>query len=287
MNAWAAHQCANNVQSKDYRSEFGPHRAQVTSLLLRPSASRARLCILGAGNCNDLELDTLLRAYREIHLVDLDAQALAHGLAQQGFEGEARIHCYGDTDVSGLLEEMTRWGASSIPDEELVACIEAPVRQMRALLPGPFEVVASTCLLSQLMHAVVRHAGEGHPRFLPLLQALRTGHLRLLAGLAAGGGTGVLVSDIVSSDSAPHLGSVPPDALPAALAQLVQARNFFHGLNPAVITSIFRSDPVIAPAMAELQTAAPWLWSFGPRTYAVCAWTFRKCASDFKGAARR
>src|SRR5581483_1440119 len=104
-------------------------------------------------------------------------------------------------------------------------------------------------------------------RFVPLLQALRTGHLRLLADLVAPGGAGVLVTDIVSSDSFPALPSVPVASLPGTLTELLRAGNFFHGLNPGVLATFFRTDQVVAPQVARLHTAAPWLWDFGSRTY--------------------
>jgi hypothetical protein len=40
----------------------------------------------------------------------------------------------------------------------------------------------------------------------------------------------------------PTLGSLPEALLPAALAQAIQAHNSFHGVNPSVLASFFRSD---------------------------------------------
>ena len=42
----------------------------------RRTAERARLCILGAGNTNDLDLAALLSTHREVHLVDIDSESL-------------------------------------------------------------------------------------------------------------------------------------------------------------------------------------------------------------------
>ncbi|MBO0700587.1 MAG: hypothetical protein J2P46_19480, partial [Zavarzinella sp.] len=96
-------------------------------------------------------------------------------------------------------------------------------------------------------------------------------------------GTGVLITDIVSSDSFPALGSVAEQALPHILGQLIREHNFFHGVNPAVLVSLFRSDPVLSSRVAEPEPIRPWRWDLGPRCYAVCALKVRR--KDGEGVA--
>jgi hypothetical protein len=286
MNEPADEQVRNNAASRDRWDLYRPHRDRVTDLL-RPdrAAGPSRLCVLGAGNCNDLDLPGLLAAHAEVHLVDLDGDALAAGVARQGLQGHPAVRRHGGIDLTGMLDTVAGWSpGSAIRDADLAACVEAPARQVLPALPGPFDRVVSTCLLSQLINAVVRTAGEQHPRFLPALQAVRTGHLRLLAGLVAPGGTGVLVTDVVSSDSFAALPSIPEDQLPAALAGLVRAGNFFHGINPAVLDAFFRTDPVVAPQVAGVRWSRPWLWDFGPRVYLTCAVTFHRRPAAAPGA---
>ena len=58
---------ANNAESRDAWALFGPHRDAVTRLLLGGlGAGPARVCVLGAGNCNDLDLAALLADGREV-----------------------------------------------------------------------------------------------------------------------------------------------------------------------------------------------------------------------------
>jgi hypothetical protein len=277
MNPLTEQQVENNAASRDRWELFRPHRDRVTELLRgSPAEQPRRLCVLGAGNCNDLDLAALLAAYREVHLIDLDGEALAHGVARQGRAGHPSVRPHGGLDLTGALDRLTAWSPQAVLAEgELAACAEAPLRQIRPALAGPFDVAASVCLLSQLMNAVVRTAGEKHPRFLEALRAVRAGHLRLLADLVAPGGTGVLVTDVVSSDSFPALASVREDLLPALLGQLVRERNFFHGVNPIALASFFETDPAVAPQVTGLEWVRPWLWDFGPRVYLVCACTFR------------
>lgn len=278
MNRLTEQQVQNNVASRDSWDRFRQHRERVTGLLRgAPSGGSSRLCVLGAGNCNDLDLNALLTAHREVYLVDLDADALAHGVARQGLKGNPAVHLFGGIDLTGALDELDQWSpGAAIADESLAACAERPLRSIRPTLPGPFEMVASDCVLSQLMNGVVRTAGEKHPRFLAALQAVRAGHLRLLADLVAPGGRAVLISDVVSSDTYPGLAAVPDVLLPALLNQLLQERNFFHGVNPAAVASFLRTDPTVSAQVNHLEWVRPWLWDFGPRVYLVYACTVRK-----------
>ena len=78
MNDPRGRQSGFNAESRDQWNAFSGHRQKVSALLGAGAEPRAgRLCVLGAGNCNDLDLASLLQAHREVHLVDLDAVALA------------------------------------------------------------------------------------------------------------------------------------------------------------------------------------------------------------------
>ncbi len=278
MNPLANRQVEFNRATLDGWRTFAAHRDRVMEILCAGSdPARSRLCVLGAGNCNDLDLPRLLRSYREIHLVDLDADALARGIARQHLADTPAVKSYGGVDVTGVLGVL----AATAPDGEmgaalLDALVAEPVRQVGSILPGPFDVVASTCLLSQLIGTLAETVGETHPQFPEMMQAIRTGHLRLLAHLIAPGGAGALITDFVSSDSHPPLRTVPEESLFGVIAQLISERNFFHGVNPAVLLSLFRSDPVLAREIAGVEAGRPWRWDLGPRVYAVCALTARK-----------
>jgi hypothetical protein len=51
------------------------------------------------------------------------------------------------------------------------------------------------------------------------------------------------------------------------LARLINDRNFFTGLNPAVLESLWRGSPLIE----QVERSQPWVWDFGPRYYACWA----------------
>lgn len=277
MNRVIEHQLQLNASSRDRWETFAAHRARVTELLCGGAKASARLCILGAGNGNDVDYPRLVGGFAEIHLVDLDGEAQVQGLARQGLAGHPAIHLHGGIDVTGMIDRISCWGpATEIGDNDLAGCRDLPLTRVRPGLPGPFDVAASTCQLSPLIHSIVQTAGEQHPRFLEAVQAVRLGHLRLLAELVAPGGVGVLVSDVVSSDTAPALTAVSPEVLPVLLGQLIQQHNFFHGVNPAVLMSLLRSEAMQTLQVRNPKGLPPWRWDIGPRTYAVCAVRFER-----------
>jgi len=132
-------------------------------------------------------------------------------------------------------------------------------------------VIASVGLLTQLFDAVSISLGGDHPRFVELVTSIRLRHVRLLFELLQPGGTALLITDFVSSGTYAPLATTAEKDLPALAAQLIRAQNFFTGANPGVLHALFKSDAVVAPQVSHLEVSSPWLWDFGPRTYAVCA----------------
>ena len=171
-----------------------------------------------------------------------------------------------------MLDAIASWSPQTpIGPADLEALAEWPSRRVGLALPGPFDLVASTCLLSPLIGNAYHAVGERHPRFLALVRAIRAGHLRLLTHLTAPGGTAVLITDVASTDTFPTLGSVPETSLPGLLRELAVGRKFFHGVDPAALTAIFRQDPVLSARVASLERIPPWRWNLHERVYLVLA----------------
>lgn len=252
---------------------YQPHRERVTHLLLTGAEEPAgTLCVLGAGNCNDLDLERLTRAFREIQLVDLDGPTLAAGVAAQPLAARDRLVLHGDVDVTGISDVLAPWSPASPPDASLVRQLVTQAATARPIdWPAPFDVVASVCLLSQLIEAVSKSLGEAHPQYLALLFAVRARHLQLLVEWLRPGGRAVLVTDFVSSATCSELARADEADLPALTARLVQQRNFFTGLNPWVLQALVRQDPWFAARVAQVRLVPPWRWPFPTRVYAVCA----------------
>ncbi len=272
-----------NAESRGQWDGFSAHRRKVSSLLAAgPIPGRRRLCVLGAGNANDLDLPALLATFGEVHLVDLDAEALALGAGRQGVSGNPGLHLHGGIDLTGMLDAMAGWSPlAAIPDAELVALVEWPARRVAMALPAPFDRVASTCLLSQIAGNAFTAIGDRHPRFAEVVRAIRLGHLRLLTRLAAPVGEVVLISDVVSSDHRPVLAEVEESALPALLARLSREGGLIHGVNPADLRADFRNDPILARSVSGLVEHPPWRWRLYDRTYLVHALSCRVNAGTF------
>ncbi|MEO0375389.1 MAG: hypothetical protein AAF329_12350 [Cyanobacteria bacterium P01_A01_bin.17] len=270
MNLLIQRQTDFNLSSRNAWDVFADHRDRVTSLLMQ-GADDSRLCILGAGNCNDLDLQTLVQFHREVHLVDIDTNALDKGVARQNLVNHSRLYLHGGVDLTGMLDQIASWSSDTqVSEADIAAFLDRPICSLDKI-PGPFDIVASTCVLSQLIKILVDAVGEENPQFLALIQAIRMGHLRLLMHLTLSGGTSLLFTDVVSSTSYPALASVPAHNLSQVVSQLIKDGNFFHGVNPAVLVHLLRQDPELSEQVTVIEPIGPWLWDLGPRNYAVVA----------------
>src|SRR6188508_2997568 len=117
-----------------------------------------RLCVLGAGNSNDLDLGALARRFREVHLVDLDADGLARPVTRQGVANLPQVENHAPIDLTGLLDHLPELAPIG-PDrlEDLVDHVEAssPALRLRR-----FDLVVSTGLLTQIFSTVVDPGSE-------------------------------------------------------------------------------------------------------------------------------
>ena len=265
-----------NAASRDQWDGFEAHRRWVSTLLgAGTTGGGTRLCVLGAGNCNDLELPDLLASHREVHLVDLDPDAMEAGAIRQEVAGHPGLVRHGGIDVTGMLESIAMWSSTtSITDADLRALAHWPAERIGLALPGPFDHVASTCLLSQLLDSSYRAIGDRHPRFREVVRAIRAGHLRLLARLASTGGRAALITDVASSEHYPPLPDVPEHLLAALLPKLERERAYIAGVLPRSIIAALRSE--MGRGSIAFETVPPWRWRLHARIYLVWALMFRK-----------
>jgi hypothetical protein len=149
-----------------------------------------------------------------------------------------------------------------------------------AALPGPFDVVVSTCFLSQLMQSAFAALGEQHPQLHAIACAFALAHLRSIARLLAPGGVAHLVTDTVSDETYPLRELWETRAPLALLDHLELTENVFSGTGPAFVRRILATDRQVAPALARPpRLVEPWLWQFSDeRTYLVYALSFERRA---------
>ncbi|MCA9198599.1 MAG: hypothetical protein KDA87_13720, partial [Planctomycetales bacterium] len=79
-----------NQRTRGEWANYSHHRQKISDLLARFAPANRILC-LGAGNCNDLDLKTLLSTFGELVLVDIDQTALQQGVQSQAAAADSRI----------------------------------------------------------------------------------------------------------------------------------------------------------------------------------------------------
>jgi hypothetical protein len=252
---------------------YAAHRARLTDAIVESARLAAggapkrlpRLALLGAGNCNDVDLPRLADAFAEIHLVDVDGAALARAVARQPEPVRPRLRRHA-VDLSGLpARRLGRWKRVAPQPAEIEAAAGAALDSILTKLGGPFDVVASTCVLTQMSFALREALGDRHPALEAARFALMRTHLSTLVGLAAPGGAALFVTDVVSSTS--YALGEPGDGRSTTdlLRDVVSSGAAYFTANPELAAGLLAE--VATPELLE-----PWLWT-GPleRTYLVYA----------------
>ncbi len=222
----------------------------------------------------DLDLRQLKTLFPNVNLLDLDRKAVESGVGAVESLSSSELQIVGPIDLASPLATM------KLSDLQETAAITQFCKELAApfaVMPvEAADVVVSTCVLSQMLSAMTNLVTDKHPHFLPLIQAVRRGHLVRMLQLLKSGGRGILISDLFSSESTPQLTSIDEAGLPKLLAQALAAGNFFLGASSGcdaagpwnssrhrIIDRISRYDRSVA--LAD-----------GARAYAVYAITFRR-----------
>lgn len=267
------------------------------------SASHPTLMVLGAGNCLDLDLPRLANQFQQIHLVDIDASALQSARERHPqIAGQLVLHAPVDvayplcsmgtpeaesrkTQSEGTVAEPAGLEAFAAEDrtEQPVAAQNAGTLEILRSLAAPqpantlpqCDVVASVCLLSQLIDTLTAVIGAESAILHEGVHWLRLGHFRRMRQLCRMGSGLVLVTDLVSSDTAPQLLTVEPASLPFLTRTLLEAGNVFVGCHPDLVVRDLKSVAGAAfpdtglDTRINVQVYPPWLWQMGPRRF-VC-----------------
>jgi hypothetical protein len=260
----------DNQSGLPHRESFARHRERLTRLAREAAATvespqAPRLCVLGAGNCHDLDLAALADVYREIHLVDLDDEALQLATARQARVVADRITCHAPVDLSGMLDRIERWRELRLTEQELLVHPEATAADLERRTGGPFDVVVSACVLTQMQLGLLRGFGDQHRLFAALTHTLRLTHLRTLRRLVAPGGCAIFASDVTSGDIHP-LDPPDPDAdLRPLLDEAIAAGKAFYAADPRLLRATLGDDPVLRRDVELSEPLDAWLWQNGPQ----------------------
>jgi len=123
----------------------------------------------------------------------------------------------------------------------------------------------SACVLSQVMHTCNRVLGPETLQLEIIACALVIAHLRLVGQLLRPGGTGVVVTDTVSSESY-ALEELWGERSPLALLDhLEETENFLSGTSPSFLRRVLRTDEVLRKTVDPPRLIEPWLWRLDDR----------------------
>ncbi len=266
---------AKNEPNERNRSDFEPHRAKLMELLSRVRGEGA-LCVLGAGNCDDLDLSGLVRAFGEVHLVDLDRSALRKALERVDVEERRSIVLHEGVDLTGLLGSVDTWAES---EAALAVMAKAAARAIASAIGRTFRVVLSSCVVSQLCVPFFRILARSGSEWADFMEKLGRIHLDTIALLMRPGGTGVLVGDSLYVPRAAESSTPVPtwETLdPVAEDRLRNGPMLLR--NPQFLLSLLH-EPEIAAKIERPEITQPWLWTVEDSVMLVYAVLLRKRAS--------
>jgi len=267
LDAAIADQIASNQSAIGHEASLAEHRARLTREIAEraPASGRGRLCLLGAGNANDVDLDLLAERFAEVHLVDIDRDAVARAIARVPAPRSGQLVPHAPVDASGLFDRLETWSGAPPDAAALDGAVAAAVTRVASALPGPFDVVASCGLLTQLQLVLLQVVGDANAKFAELRTALNRAHVRTLGALLAPGGVALLATDLTSSEIYPPLIHVDGTVdLGKLMVDLLAAGSFIYAAHPGQLSSEMRRDPALKQAFAVRFPIGPWIWRNGP-----------------------
>jgi hypothetical protein len=267
----AAYQARVNRNVANNREWYAGHRARVTDLLVAEGRG-GDLCVLGAGNGSDLDLPALGERFDTLHLVDLDGAALARCRAGAPPALQDRLVLHPDVDLSAFTARLDAWGEAFPSEAELGHAAQPAIHDVLRRLGRTFDLVVSTCALSQLAVPYHRAWLLPAPAWASLHAAVTAVHLATIAGAAKPGGTGILIFDVLSSKAAPALRELAPAGVPAFAARHVAEGGRLEPDPAGLLARLAGLGRLVAsPRLTE-----PWLWNIGAETQLVYGLAFSR-----------
>lgn len=258
----------SNRQATDAWARWAPHRGHVMAILRHIPTSLCRLCILGPGHLHDIILPELADRFHEIVLADIDEPTVISALSRVEARTRGICRVAPATDLTGILELLEGVQEGHTDVDQVLSALATHQTQVPG---GPFDVTVSLGVLTQLLQAVV-DAGFTPDQVARVSLALRDKHLRDLVRLTRPGGRCVVVTDIVSTATAPQLLHTPETELEPEMARLIAAQNFFTGANPYRIVAVLEDDPEFREEVCNVCLSNPWLWAVTrDRHHLACA----------------
>lgn len=257
---------AANTSALGHFNAFAAHRARLTALAssAAPAGGGGSLCVLGAGNCFDLDLRVLSQRFANITLVDVDSAAINSVVERQPAKAASQFRALAPIDLSGMMHHLERWARFEVTPDELLAHSERTATAIRSRVGSTFDVVLSACMLSQMQLDVVRGLGDGHALLRAVSWTLTVTHFHTLAALTADSGTAVFATDLTADAILPLAeGYTRQDAL-ALVTNATDAGKVFDFANPQLLRTMLTDDPTLKAAFGDWRVADAWIWHNGP-----------------------
>ncbi|MDG2184803.1 MAG: hypothetical protein P8K79_03940 [Mariniblastus sp.] len=265
---------ADGSQESDRNWDLAKNHREILTSMIMASVNRNQgdACLMGASPCNDIELNPLIEHFNRVVLVDLDVASVERGMARQGvLPDERQVQILG-VDLAGVKDQLDVYAMYPTPElmEQLNQIAEQHTPNLET---GKFSVVASVCMLSQLMFKVYQCLPERNEDFGRLMFNIRKRHIELMLDCLCPGGVGLLITDFISSESLPEI--LTTHHLKQVVQKGIAEKNFFYGMNPQTIHQTFREDSV-SEQLESLEVTSPWRWPTTRRVYACLAFKFQK-----------
>ncbi len=253
-----------------------PHRERVMAAICRAWGESAKsLCVLGPGNGNDIELGELARDFERVALVDLDKEAVGRAVERLGADESRRVEQHCPIELTGVLPALESLRISKRRSDAEVSAVKQAIMAAPRPAIGSFDVVASTCILTQLIDAVYMSLPRSHPRLAELLMAVRDRHLHMLLEMLNPDGVGVLVTDFFEAGTK-ELAPLGELSLTASAQVEMRQHEYFAGADPFEIRGFYQRLCEPGPTAADISIDGPWRWEVGGKVLGVCAVTFRR-----------
>jgi hypothetical protein len=236
------------------------HRQRLMSLIAQLPDGEA-LCVFAAGNADELELERLTRHFREVHLVDLDGDALTRARDRQAAAARAKIVLHEGVDASGLLEHLDAWGDRFPERAELARVATEAAQTLVHGLGATFPAVISLGALNRFALPFQRAWLASRSHWAALLSTIRAIHLATLAGAARSGGRCLLTFDVASSRELPALAEQrhrAPDELSEFVHEALGAGDLHLRPDPGTLIEQLAS-PGMRSLVSEPRLSEPWL----------------------------
>jgi len=203
-------------------------------------------------------------AFSEIHLVDIDAEAIAEARGRQPPEVAERITLHAPVDLTGFMNKLEAWSRMEVTEQEMLAHPTATAKNLAARL-GTFDLVVSACVITQMQLSVLQALGDAHRLFDAVRHTLALTHLHILFELTAPGARALLVTDVLSNENYHYLDRLPPDAnFMQILVDVIAAERVIYVARPGLFHLFARQDPVLSTQAKLSPPLSAWLWRNGP-----------------------